>query len=72
MYSQLLLLSMADAINRSRQMADAALAGNYRLSIGIKANKRRTGSPWIVKARAWMERLGTRRAAPRPEPVAHR
>lgn len=71
MENQLLLHDMADAINRSRHMAGAALAGNHQRSFGIEANKRRTGTPWIVKARAWLGRLVTRSAAPNPEPVAH-
>lgn len=71
MDNQLLLHDMAGAINRSRQMADATLGKNSHRSYGLEDNKRRTGTPWMVKARAWLGRLVTRSAAPRPEPVAH-
>ncbi len=68
MYNQL-LHEMADAINRSRRMADAALAGSLPRSYGVAGAKGQTGTSWMVKARAWLGRLLMRDAAPRPEPV---
>lgn len=69
MYNQLLLHEMADAVNRSRHMAEAAHTGNHRRLYGSESAKHRTGTSWMVKARAWLGRLLMRETAPRPEPV---
>jgi len=69
MYNQLLLHEMAEAINRSRRMADAALAGSPPRCYGVAGAKGQTGTSWMVKARAWLGRLLMRDTAPRPEPV---
>jgi hypothetical protein len=71
MYNQLLLHEMTDAINRSRRMADAALAGSLPRSYGVAGTMGQTGTSWIVKTRAWLGRLLTRDTAPRPEPVVN-
>ena len=69
MYNQLLLHEMTDAINRSRRMADAALAGSHPRSYGVAGTKGQTGTSWMVKTRAWLGRLLMGGTAPRPEPV---